>query len=323
MLTIYDVANGKLVKREGLETVTPETVWIDMLDPTPEEDTFVERQLGIEIPTRAEMREIEASSRLYHENGAHYMTAFLLHHHDQPHQDTHALTFILAGQRLVTVRHAETRAFAMLLAGVEKGDIQAASGAHILTALIEIIIDRIADLIERMQDNVDTLASGIFDIKGGQATRSKRYDVMLRGVGRAGDVVSRAQESARSIVRVLHFFKAMAKDIGCDAKLRERITTASRDLQSLTEHMTFLSDRSIFLLDATLGMISTEQNQIIKLFSVMAVALMPPTLIASIYGMNFKHIPELEWLHGYPMALGMMVVSAVIPFIYFRRRGWL
>ena len=323
MLTVYDLANGKLVKREGLQAVTPATVWIDMLDPSPEEDAFVEQALGLEVPTRDEMREIEVSSRLYQENGAHYMTAYIVHNIDKPRPDSNAFTFILTGRRLVSVRYAETKAFPMLQAKVEKGDVSGESGVHLFTALVEIVIDRIADLVERVQDDVDKLAVGIFDNKGAQASRARRYDISLRGVGRTGDIVSRAQESARSLQRMLFYFKAVSKDVGCDAKLRERIGTASRDVQSLTEHMTFLSDRAIFLLDATLGMINTEQNQIIKLFSVMAVALMPPTLIASIYGMNFKHIPELEWIHGYPMALVLMFVSAVIPFVYFRRRGWL
>jgi magnesium transporter len=122
---------------------------------------------------------------------------------------------------------------------------------------------------------------------------------------------------------VLHVFRNTAQERNCDGKIFQRIGTVDRDLVSLTEHTRFLSDRIGFLLNATLGLISNEQNQIIKLFSVMAVMLMPPTLVASVYGMNFRHMPELEWMEGYPMALGLMVISAVIPFIYFRRKGWL
>lgn len=323
MLTVYDAINGQMTKREGLVPIGDSTVWLDMFNPTPEEDAYVEKALGLEVPTRAEMREIEASSRLYQENGAYYMTASIVHNTDKSRPDSDAFTFILKGRKLVTVRYAQTRSFQMLLAKVEKGELPGDSGAHVFTGLVEIVVDRVADLIERAQDDVDKLAISIFDNKGGEVSRARRYEVALRGVGRTGDVVSRAQESARSLQRVLHFFKVVSKDIGCDAKLRERISGAARDVQSLIEHLTFLSGRSNFLLDATLGMISTEQNQIIKLFSVMAVALMPPTLIASIYGMNFKHIPELEWPHGYPMALGLMLVSAIVPFIYFRRKGWL
>lgn len=323
MLTIYDTVNGRLVKREGQQPIGPETVWIDLFDPTPEEDAFVEAQIGIEIPTRAEMREIEVSSRLYQENGAHYMTAYLVHNIDKARPDSNAFTFIFAGKRLVTVRYVESKSFSILPVRVEKENLPAADGPQVFVALVEIVIDRVADLVERVQDDVDKLAAGIFDIKGGQSTRTRRYDAALRGVGRSGEITSRAQESARSLQRVLHYFHTAAKDIGCDEKLRERVASAERDVHSLTEHMTFLSGRANFLLDATLGMISTEQNQIIKLFSVMAVALMPPTLIASIYGMNFKHMPELEWLAGYPMALLLMLLAAVIPFYYFRRKGWL
>jgi magnesium transporter len=323
MLTIYDLTGGKLARRDGLQPISGASVWIDLYEPTVDEEHHVEAALGIEVPTRAEMREIEASSRLYQENGAHYMTAFVVHNIEKPQPDTNAFTFILSGQHLVTVRYAESKAMAHFLAHVDKGEAPVETGAHVLMGLVESVIQQIADLTERLQDDVDELAKGIFDIKGGQATRSRRHDVMLKGVGRAGDIVSRAQESARSLERMLNFFKVAARDRGCDAKLRERISASTRDVHSLTEHMTFLAERATFLLNATLGMISTEQNQIIKLFSVMAVALMPPTLIASVYGMNFKHMPELEWLEGYPMALGLMLLSAAIPFVYFKRKGWL
>jgi magnesium transporter len=123
--------------------------------------------------------------------------------------------------------------------------------------------------------------------------------------------------------RVVHFFEVAACERNCDAKILQRIQGAEKDINSLQENMQFLSTRMNFLLDATLGMISNEQNQIIKLFSVMAVMLMPPTLVASVYGMNFRHMPELEWLEGYPMALGLMFFSALIPFLYFRRKRWL
>ncbi len=324
MLTVYDLSNGKLVKREGgLPPIGDATVWIDLFEPTADEDLFVEQALGIDVPTRAEMREIEVSNRLYQDNGSHYMTAFVVHNIDKPRPDSNSFTFILAGSRLVTVRYAESKAMGHFLAHVDKGEVAADTGAHVLTGLVESIVQGLADLVERLQDKVDELAAGIFDIKGGQATRARRYDVMLKGVGRAGDILSRAQESASSLERMLNFYKIAARDRGCDPKLRERISTAARDAHSLIEHMTFLAERSTFLLDAALGMITTEQNQIIKLFSVMAVAFMPPTLIASIYGMNFKHMPELEWIHGYPVALGLMAVSAAIPFIYFKRKGWL
>ena len=133
---------------------------------------------------------------------------------------------------------------------------------------------------------------------------------------------ARAEDSATSLSRLLHFFVQATQDREDDPRIRQRIKGAQRDINSLMDHTKFLSQRITFILDATLGMISIEQNQIIKLFSVMAVILLPPTLVASVYGMNFKYMPELEWTLGYPWALGLMVLAAVGPIIYFRRKGW-
>jgi magnesium transporter len=324
MLTIYDTTLGTtLAKREGQVPVGDTSIWLDLLNPTPEEDAYVEKCLGISVPTRAEMREIEASNRLYSESGAHYMTAFVVYDVEAPQPKTTAMTFILAGQRLITVRYAEPKAFPLFLARVEKGDAPCNSAPALLVGLIESIIHREADLIERIQDEVDKTAPLIFDSKGGQSTRSKRLENTLKMVGREGDITARAQESALSLDRALSFLAGAAKERGDDARIHDRITSAHRDVHSLMEHMRFLSARVDFLLNATLGMISTEQNKIIKLFSVAAVMLMPPTLVASIYGMNFKKMPELEWVYGYPSALGLMIVSAVVPYLFFRRKGWL
>jgi magnesium transporter len=324
MLTIYDTTLGtNLSRREGLLPVTETTVWLDLLNPTPEEDAYVEKALGISVPTRAEMRGIEASNRLYSEAGTHYMTAFVVYDVEAPQPKTTALTFILADKRLVTVRYAEPKAFPLFLARVEKGDAGCNSAPAILVGLIESIIHREAELIERIQDEVDRTAPLIFDSKGGQSTRAKRLETTLKMVGREGDITARAQESALSLDRVLSFFAGVAKTRGDDEQVHNRISSCHRDIHSLMEHMRFLSQRVAFLLDATLGVISTEQNKIIKLFSVVSVMLMPPTLVASIYGMNFKKMPELEWVAGYPYAIALMVVSAVVPYLYFRRKGWL
>jgi magnesium transporter len=324
MLTVYNTTLGtSLTKQEGLVPVGESAVWLDLLNPTPEEDAYVEKVLGISVPTRAEMREIEASSRLYTEGGAHYMTAFVVYDVEAIQPKTTAITFILAGQRLVTVRYAEPKAFPLFLARIEKGDAPCSSAAALLVGLIESIIHREADLIERIQDEVDRTAPHIFDSKGGQSTRAKRLESTLKMVGREGDITARAQESALSLDRVLSFLANVTKERGDDTRIQERISSCHRDIHSLMEHMRFLSQRVAFLLDATLGVISTEQNKIIKLFSVVSVMLMPPTLVASIYGMNFKKMPELDWSLGYPYAIGLMVVSAVVPYIYFRRKGWL
>ena len=325
MLTIYDAASTcpGLAPRTGMQPVNPSTLWIDLLDPTLEEDKYVEGVLGISVPTRAEMREIEASNRLYVENGALFMTAFVIYAIDKAVPMSSAITFILAGDRLVTVRYAEPKAFPMFLARAEKGDTICATAVDIMLGLIESLVHRQADLIERIQDDVDRLAPAIFEIKGGQQTRGKRLEVILRTIGKEGDITARVQESAFSMGRLLSFLTSAMREKGSDSRASKRIKSVQRDVESLLDNMRFLSTRLEFLLDATLGMINIEQNQIIKLFSVAAVVFLPPTLIASIYGMNFKYMPELDWPWGYPMVLVLMVLAAVLPYFFFRRKGWL
>ena len=323
MITLYDIAGSRLTKRDGVTDVGPDTIWIDLLNPTEQEETGIEKALALEVPTRAEMREIEASNRFYSEHGAHFMTAFVLYAADRETVATSNITFILAGTRLITVRYGEPRAFAIFADKACRSADSCTTGAQVLAGLLETIIQRQADLIEKLQDEVERLAPQIFGQKSADRKQGRRLDVMLRAVGKQGDTTSRTLESATSLHRTLAFFAAIARERNEDQKLLARIETADRDIVSLSEQLRFVTDRTTFLLDATLGMISTEQNQIIKLFSVMAVMLMPPTLVASIYGMNFEHMPELKFEYGYPMALLLMIVSGLIPYLYFKRKGWL
>jgi magnesium transporter len=325
MLTVYDASDGLLIARENARDVDSDTVWIDLLNPTREEDKLVEQALGVAVPTREEMAEIEASSRLYQEGGAHYMTAVVLFQPDSPTEPlvSTPITFILAGDRLVTVRYAEPRGIKMFLARVQKRDAPCMSGPAVLTGLLEAIVDREADRVERIQAEVDQLSQSIFGVKGGERTRALRFDVSIRAIGREGELTSRSRESLLTLGRLLTYLGHVMSERGDDKLLRARIKTANRDVQSLADHVGYLSTKITFLLDATLGMINNEQNSIIKIFSVLAVALMPPTLVGTIYGMNFQHMPEIHWAFGYPMALGLMVVSAVIPWLYFKRKGWL
>ena len=323
MLTIYDTSKTGLIRRTGDQTLRLETVWIDLLEPTAEEDKAMEAALGIDIPTRAEMREIEPSNRLYQENGAAYMTTFVVYNIDQARPDTGAFTLILTDTRLVTVRYHEPRSLPQFVARAEKGAVACHSPAAVAIGLVESIIHREADLIERVQDEVDRLAQQIFGARAHDKTRQKRLDLVLGSLGRQGDLTSRVEEAAFSMERMLTFFRTIARQRGEDKETLARISDAYRDILTLKEHAQFLSQRASFLLDATLGMINIEQNQIIKLFSVVAVMLMPPTLVASIYGMNFRHMPELDWPLGYPLALLVMVLAAVLPYLFFRRKGWL
>src|SRR5262245_47435735 len=324
MLTVYDVAEGALKTRD-VSAISKAAVWIDLLNPTKDEERLVEQTLSISIPTREEMREIEASSRLYFEGGAYYMTAIVLHQPDPQLEPPIAtpVTFVLSGNHLVTVRYADPRAFPIFVTRAQKKDAACMSGGAVLVGLLEAIIDREADRVERIQGEVDTLAQTIFGGKGGERTRTRRFDINIRGIGHEGELTSRSRESLLTLDRLLTFLAHAMSERGDEKALRARVKTAARDVQSLADHVGYLSTKINFLLHAHLRMVQNEQNTIIKIFSVLAVALMPPTLVGTIYGMNFKHIPELEWLWGYPFALLLMVVSALLPWLYFKRKGWL
>jgi magnesium transporter len=323
MLTIYEARAGALEPHQSPTLITEQTVWIDLLNPSREEETEVERALTLEVPTREEQQEIEASSRLYQENGAHFMTATVLYQTDTAEPATTPITFILAGNRLITLRYAEPHAFSIFAARCRRPDPSLTNGTAVLIGLIETIIDRMADFIERIQGEVDAVSRSIFEMKGGTASRQRRFDVILKSIGREGELTSRARESTHSLGRLLTFLTQAVNERKEDKLLKARIRTAARDVVSLADHVSYLSNKIVFLLDATLGMINIQQNDIIKIFSIAAVVLLPPTLVASAYGMNFEVMPELKWVLGYPFALVLMVVSAVLPYLYFKRKGWL
>ena len=314
---------GCLVKVDVAPDAPPpaEAVWIDLVAPTQEEERRVETLLGVEVPTREEMQEIEVSSRLYQEDGALYMTAPVVARADTEHPEASAVSFILAGDRLITVRYAEPQPFALFSARCQRAPAAYTRGDAVLAGLLDALIDRIADVLEHIGLEVDDISHEVFEHTS-KPGRGDFQDV-LRRLGRRGDLISKVRESLVGVGRVLMFLTqaSMAQRIAKD--LRDRLRTMSRDVRSLTDHASFLSSKINFLLDATLGMINIEQNAIIKIFSVVAVVFLPPTLIASIYGMNFEYMPELDWTFGYPMALLLMLASALTPYLYFKRRGWL
>jgi magnesium transporter len=323
MLTIYEYREGTLKAQTGLPRITEAAVWIDLLNPTQDEEEKIEKALKIDVPTREEQQEIEVSSRLYQEAGAYFMTATLLFLSEGTEAKTTPVSFILAEKRLVTVRYAEPRAFAIFAARCNRQETNLGNSTSVLIGLLDIVVDRLADFIERIQGEVEALSHSVFENKGGVAMRQRRFDVLLQSIGREGEISSKARESCHSLGRLLTFLAFVVNERKEGKPLQSRVRAAARDVNSLTDHATFLSGKIIFLLDATLGMIQIQQNDIIKIFSVAAVVFLPPTLIASIYGMNFHVMPELDWLFGYPFALGLMVIFAVLPYIYFKHKGWL
>jgi magnesium transporter len=324
MLSV-NVPRGTTLERINYDTdgeVPDGAVWLDLYSPTHAEDKLVERALGIAVPTREEMQEIEVTSRLYVENGARYMTATLMCHSDTDVPRTTAVTFILSGHRLVTVRYDEPKPFAIVGAKLARLCPATVTGETVLMDLLDAIIDRAADILERIGADVDTISHDILESEGGMS-RSHSFKDILKSIGRRGDHTSKVRESLVSIGRLLLYLAAEADSMKWAKDQRAAIKGMQRDVQSLSDHATYLSQKINFLLDAMLGVVSLEQNNIIKIFSVAAVVFMPPTLIASIYGMNFKHMPELEWDYGYPMAIVLMLLAAVLPYFFFKWMKWL
>jgi magnesium transporter len=316
MLTVYagDPARLTRVVCEPGQSAPGNAVWLDLLNPTPEEAAQVATRLGIELPSHEDMQEIEISSRLYVEDGARFMTVTLLCNADVTPRLTN-VSFILHDKRLVTLRYDEPRAFAAFANRSCKALPGADKGSAVMLGLLEAIIDRAADVLERVGAEIDQVAAGVLNRGKGRHTD---FHAILRTLGLKADLLSKSRESLLTLGRMVSFLAADFDGQKLPKDAQSQLKSMSRDSASLSDHASYLGNKVSFLLDATLGMVSIEQNDIIKLFSVAAVVLMPPTLIASIYGMNFKFIPELSSPYGYPLALCAMVLSAILPYLFFR-----
>ncbi|WP_418884958.1 magnesium transporter CorA family protein [Aurantimonas endophytica] len=341
MIRAYVPEDNQMRAMTADATAVPaDAIWIDVINPTREEELAVERLCEIEMPTREEMREIEVSSRLYAEDGATFLTASVVFGLDGGKPGFAPVTFILAGSRLITLRYSEPKSFAIFAAKLCRETLRAApeefekpsagngrpqTAETILIGLLETVIDRVADILETVSADLDGIGDDIFSSSDRKKpTKTGDFKSLLRRIGAVGDLTSRIRESLATLDRLLPFLqltldarKAVSKDS------KPRVKAMARDVHSLNDFVAFLSNKTVFLLDTTVGMISIEQAAIIKIFSVAAVAFLPPTLIASVYGMNFEHMPELTWTYGYPLAIVLMIVSAVVPMIFFRIKNWL
>jgi magnesium transporter len=312
-------------KAKALEVVEPgpgwalpqDTVWIELIDPSREEEVAVETALGVELPTRDEMAEIEPSSRLYKDRGATVMTASVLCKTESGRVATDPVTFVLYKDLLVTIRYVGSKAFDLFEGDLKRQEELCTSGVSTFLGLLESTVDRLADVLEMTGKEVEDVADDIFGDDQG-----RKFRPLLHRLAKSQKAEARSRESLVSLGRLIGF-AALADQITPRSGAKAQLDTMQRDVQALADHATHLSDEMTFLLDAATGLINVEQNDIMKLFSVAAVLLMPPTLIAGVYGMNFKHMPELDWLYGYPFALGLMLVTFIVPVLWFRRKGWL
>lgn len=327
MIQAYRVSGDRLEADEGiLRSGLPEggAVWIDLVSPSAEEDRLVEDLLHISVPTKEDMQEIELSARFYGEDGADYMTMLCVAQIASDDPVKAPVTFILYKNALVTVRYHTLTAFMQYLQKAQKKNgVTLATAQGVMADIVESVVGRVADSLEFLGGEMDSLSAQVFRDKEG--TIKNRTDLLqssIRTIGAKGDLLGILRESLSSISRLTSHMSAMQPE-GAPKVLKAKLAIVNRDVASLGDHAGFMAGKMNFLLDATLGMINLQQNQIIKIFSIAAVVFLPPTLVASIYGMNFHHMPELGARLGYPAALMAMVVSALVPLLYFRRKGWL
>jgi magnesium transporter len=294
-------------------------VWVDLLKPDANEISEIDTRYAVSLPTLEEMREIEVSSRLYEEDGAYYMTFIYIADAlgDQPRESP--VTFMLKGDVLVTVRYTDMRVITGFLDKAQsKGISGHRTSADVMTLLLENIVDLCADALEKGHMEIESESLSAFTASG-----KKDYKQSLQKIAGISDLNSKMRESLASLNRLTIFLRHAIKHFKVSEDTTAKLDSLAADIQSLLDHSGFVSNKISFLLDATLGLVNIEQNAIIKIFSVASVIFLPPTLVASIYGMNFKRMPELDWAAGYPWALGLMVVSAALPYWYFKRQKWL
>jgi magnesium transporter len=316
--------DGNFIEAKA-EKIPDTATWVDLDEPTSDEEALVERCIRMDVPTQSEMAEIEPSSRLYERDAALYMTVSVLFGVQDGEPSTTPISFVLTDNRLVTVRYATPKPLRAFSEHARRDPELVRNAPTALVRMLDAIIDRLADELEVVSSDMEQISGHIFH-KDMDERRipAARLTALLTRIGRAQTLLAKIRYSAVSTIRMLSFLSG-ANRFHEEGKsdVRHHLTSLSSDVTSLSEHASFLSDNLQFLLDASLGLISIEQNAAMKLFSWAAVVFLPPTLIAGIFGMNFHYMPELNWHYGYPISLALMLASAIGPYLYFKKRGWI
>lgn len=301
-----------------------DTTWIDMLDPDQSRRRAVAATTGLHVPTRDELSEIESSSRLSRRGDVLYLSMPGLAQSEAGDTRSVPVGFVLAPDRLLTVRFAPQRAFETFAARCRDTPPADATSIGLLLGLCEVLVDRIADLLEREGEELDAVSRRVFRAapRRGQPRRTEiELRALLRTVGRVGDLVSKTRDTLLGLGRMIPFVLANTPWITSEQKTRFK--TLRADIASLNDYDSHLAGKVQFLMEAIIGFIGIEQSNIIRVLTVVSVVGVPPTFFASLWGMNYRAMPELDWAFGYPMALGIILLSAVLPIVLFRIRGWL
>jgi len=331
MLTFYNSRSGHGEHPTDLaaDSLPANIAWIDMLRPDKEEVAFIQRTTGLEVPSVEDLSEIESSSRLRHQNGVLYLSAPLVYHANSDQPRTTPVGFVLSRERLITVRFEELNSFSTFADRDLATESDPLTSAAVFAGLMDTITDRLADLLESIAAELDVLSHRLFhnpatdpDPRRPPARESADLRIILRRIGHSGDLASKLRDGLLGIGRIVPYVSSLATE-WLPAEIKPRLETVRQDVLSLSDYDAHIVNKVQLLLDATLGLINVEQNNIIKVLTIVSVVGIPPTLIASMYGMNFKGMPELDWAWGYPYGLTMIALSAILPILWFKFRGWI
>ncbi len=330
MIRIYTQSEKGISRTVGMED-QPDSMgavfWIDLLTPSADELAYAEKLCAIEMPTKDEMREIEATSRLYCEDGGRFMTTTVLSRVETDEPIIAEITFILKGRQLITIRHTDSYSFRVFSHQLLR--TQDTNRDLVFIGLLETLVDRQADVLERFGTDLDALSKKVF---GTHHTRRKgrREDPdtddlrdALEELGRVGDLITRQRDALVNLLRMITFAGNEDSCMSAHDSLYVPLRPVSRDVNSLAEYASFLSNKINFMLDAVLGLINIEQNDIFKVFTIMSVVFLPPTLIASIFGMNFKYIPFLSTEWGFWLSIVLMGLAGILPLIIFKIKRYI
>jgi magnesium transporter len=299
------------------------TWWIDLNDPTPAEIDAAEQICRFSVPSREDLSEIETSSRLSEDDGILYLSMPIVARADEVDEAPSPLGFVLSKDYLVTIRYADLHSFELVASRFAKPEAPRTS-FETFASIAEAMVEVTADALEAAGTELDTLSRSVFPRRNKRARNKPLSNAALRDVlldvGNIGERSSRVRDILLGLQRIAHFVGAHRTLVPED--VRERLQTVGTDIVSLTDYEEHLANKAQFLLDAVLGLINTKQNDIFTVLTVVSVVGIPPTLVASIYGMNFKIMPELTWTYGYYWALGLIVLSTILPLAWFKWRGW-
>ncbi|MGR3806528.1 magnesium transporter [Pasteurella testudinis DSM 23072] len=315
MIGAFALDNARLVRIDETSQNLDSAIWIDLIDPSSEEREVLQEGLGQSLASYLELEDLEASARFFEDEDGLHLHSFFYCEDEDDYADISTVAFTLRDGRLFTLRDRELPAFRLYRMRSRIQKLEACNAYELLLDLFETKIEQLADVIETIYADLEQLSRVILDGKQGEA-----FDQALSTLTEQEDASSKVRLCLMDTQRALSF---LVRKTRLPASQLEQAREVLRDIESLQPHNESLFQKVNFLMQAAMGFINIEQNRIIKIFSVVSVIFLPPTLVASNYGMNFKEMPELGFTFGYPMALGLMLLAAFAPYIYFKRKGWL